>query len=103
MTITSHNSIQSFEIAPGPITTSVRKEASEYDAHPFTYSREALSGKLEVWDCPGRLVYSWQRAYSSKGVQQQPSLISTQSPTQDVDSGSSLKLERSRVKSFADF
>ena len=75
MTITTHSSIHSFEIAPGPITTSIRKEPYKYDACPFTYSKEVLGGRLEIWDCTGRLVYSWQRTYLSAGAQlQRPSV-----------------------------
>ena len=81
MTITSQNSTQSFEIASGPITTSIRTEPYEYATHPFSYSREALRGRLEIWDSTGRLVYSWQRNYSPTRFQHQvtPILLATQS------------------------
>ncbi len=87
ITITSHDSIHSFEIAPGPITTSVRKEAYEYKDYPFSYSREALGGRLEVYDYTGRLVYSWQRAYSCMEVQQQSSPVLSQTPSSIIERG----------------
>lgn len=97
ITITSHDSIHSFEIAPGPITTSVKKEAYEYEAYPFSYSREALGGRLEVYDCTGRLVYSWQRAYSSMEVQHQSSPVPSQRPSQFLHNDPSSTFEKGRA------
>ena len=94
MTVATRSSIQSFEIAPGPITTSVRKESYKYDAHPFTYSREALSGRLEIWDCTGRLVYSWQRLYPAAGTQQlQRPSVGLRTPSQTPRSAPKIKAE----------
>lgn len=99
ITITSHNSIHSFEIAPGPITTSVRKEAYEYKDYPFSYLVEALGGRLEVYDCTGRLVYSWQRAYSSMEIQQQSSPVPSQTPEQTLHNDPSSIFARGRARS----
>ena len=82
MTVTTHSSTQSFEIPPGAITTSVRKEPYGYDACPFTYSKVALGGRLEIWDCTGRLVYSWQRTYPSVGAQLQRPSVGLKTPSQ---------------------
>ena len=94
MTVATHSSIQSFEIAPGPITTSVRKEPYEYNACPFTYSKEALRGRLEIWDSGGRLVYSWQRTCPSTSPQPRPPSIPLTTTSRATRSVSEVKPER---------
>lgn len=87
MTIISQNLIHSFEIAPGPITTSIRKEPYEYAAHPFSYSKEIMAGRLEIWDCTGRLVFSMRRTNLPTGAQQQRTPTFSETPTRTIGTG----------------
>ena len=94
MTITSQNLIYGFEIAHGPITTSIRMEPYEYAAHPFSYTRETLAGRLEIWDSTGRLVFSMRRTNLPTGARQQRTLITSQTPRSTLRTGNRESLSR---------